>query len=203
MTGLWRPTSAPMRGCCALGNDPFAPQGAAVTVEGSHPHQGGDLPAFQSAHSGRYARTGTVRNRYPSLATESGSSQGYGLDAWAHGRMAVRRVLLGDQHGRHLVSAGGQGVECLGLGVSQRAHGGTNGLSEVRTAGREHRSWPAFQWPWQSPVPEGVGHCQGGDQWQLQAARGLQALGLGPHSLSGRLVPGPLPRRRRSSISGP
>ena len=81
-------------------------------------------------------------------------------------RMAVRRRFLGDQ--RRLVSAGGQGVECLGL--VRRGRGGTNGLSEVRQPPVESIGL-AFQWPWQSPVPDGG--------WPPQATTSCQAANNG------------------------
>ena len=44
---------------------------------------------------------------------------------------APKPVLLRHQDGYHLVPAGNQGVEDLGLGVPQRAHGWANGVGEV------------------------------------------------------------------------
>ena len=161
---------------------PFAPQGAAVTVEGSHPHQGGDLPAFQSAQLRQYARRlrescsptpGTVRNR-SSFSRHTGLSRRVCLRAWSRSSIScssqaiwasmrgrtARMAVAGGSSRRpawsSLVSAGGQGVECLGLGVSQRAHGGTNGLSEVGQDRRvESIGLGQPSWPWQSPVPDG------------------------------------------------
>ena len=55
-----------------------------------------------------------------------------GLDAGPDGADgAPKPVLLRHQDGYHLVPAGNQGVEDLGLGVPQRAHGWANGVGEV------------------------------------------------------------------------
>ena len=45
-------------------------------------------------------------------------------------------VLLGDQHGHHLVPAGSQRVEDLGLGVLEGAHLRTDGVGEMGQAPR-------------------------------------------------------------------
>ena len=56
-----------------------------------------------------------------------------GLDAGSDGTDGgAQPVLLRDEHGHHLVPAGSQGVENLGLGVFERAYGGTDGVGEVR-----------------------------------------------------------------------
>ena len=88
------------------------------------------------------------------------------------------------------MSAGGQGVECLGLDVSQRAHGGTNGLSEV---GQDRRvesiglGQPSSG-PGKVPYLTGVGQPQADAAAKaatngLQAARGLQQHWVWAHTL--------------------
>ena len=56
-----------------------------------------------------------------------------GLDAGTYGDRGsgTQAVLLRDQHGHHLMPAGSQGVEDLGLGVPQRSYGWSNRFGEV------------------------------------------------------------------------
>ena len=136
----------------------FAPQRAAVPVEGSHTHQGGDLPAVQRAqlrqvgqegegelfsHAGDGAQEVILLPSYGTL-TESLTQAlvqivqlliepcNVSLDAGTDGNGGgAQAVLLRDQHGHHLVPAGSQGVEGLSLGVSKRAHGRADCFGEV------------------------------------------------------------------------
>ena len=114
----------------------FAPQGAAVPVEGSHPYQGGDLPAVQRAqlrqigqeserellsHAGNGAQEvillspyGTLTKSLPQslvqvvrlLLQPCNVSVDAGTDGDGGGAQAV---LLRDQHGHHLVAYGQPG----------------------------------------------------------------------------------------------
>ena len=95
----------------------------------------------------------------------------------------AKTVLLRDQHGHHLVPAGSQGVERLGLGVPQRARGRSDCFGEVGYDRRVKRVGLG-------QLPGGPGkvpHLAGvdDDHWQLlgrqscykgqfQAARSLQ-----------------------------
>ena len=117
---------------------------AAVPVEGSHSHEGGDLPAVQRAQlrqigqeshretfpdSGNTAQqvvllspNGTLAESLPQALVQvvqlTLQPCNVGLDAGTHGDGGgTQAVLLRDQHGHHLVPAGDQRVEGLGLGV--------------------------------------------------------------------------------------
>ena len=141
----------------------FATHGAAVPVEGSHSHQGGDLAPVQGAklrqmgqkgegellsHAGNGAQEVVLLSPHGTL-TESLPQpfvnvvelllkpSDVGLDAGPNGADgAPKPVLLRHQDGYHLVPAGNQGVEDLGLGVPQRTHGWANGVGEVGQYGR-------------------------------------------------------------------
>ena len=108
----------------------FASESAAVPVEGSHSHQGGDLPAVQRAQLRLVGQEGLQRlgrcaRGRPSLATrdsdgESGRQEtparSVSLDAGTgDGGSGAQAVLV--------VGAFGQGVEELGFSVAQRADG--------------------------------------------------------------------------------
>ena len=122
----------------------FAPQSPAVPVEGSHAYQCGDLPAVQRAqlrqvgqqsegellpHAGDGAQEvvllpphGTAAEslaqpfvKVVQLLLQPGDVC---LDAGPDGADGgAQAVLLRDQHGHHLVPAGSQRVEYLGLGI--------------------------------------------------------------------------------------
>ncbi len=136
----------------------FAPQGTTVPVEGSHAHQGSDLPAVESAQFGQVCQKGkgdlVSDARYaaqqvvllpPYRTLAEGLAQALvqvvqlllepgdvGLDAGPDGHGSTgEAVPLRYQHGHHLVSAGHQRAEDLGLGVPEGTPGRTDGLGEV------------------------------------------------------------------------
>ena len=188
----------------------FASQDATVPVEGSHAHQGGDLPAVQGAqlrqvghqsegellsHAGNGAQEiiplpphGTLAEslaqplvQVVQLLLQPGDMS---LNAGADGADGgTQPVLLRDQHGHHLVSAGSQGVENLGLGVPQRAHGGTNDIGEVgqdrrvQSVGLGQRLGGPGEVSNLTGVDDDYGQrrsCQGCHQGQFQTTRSLQ-----------------------------
>ena len=146
MTGLWRlATNAPMyqrshvqdsayAGASAP-DGTFSPQGAAVPVEGSHPYQGGDLPAVQGpqlrqmgqegegelfSHAGDGAQEvillspyGTLTESLPQLFVQVLQfllqPGNVGLDAGTDGDGGgAEAILLRDQNGHHLVPSSSQ-----------------------------------------------------------------------------------------------
>ena len=106
------------------------------------------------------------------------------LDARTEGSGgSAQAVFLRHQHGHHLVSAGDQRIEGLGLGVPQGAHGRTNDLGEVsqdlsiQSVGLGQRPGG----PGKVSHLAGIDHhnrqrrrCQGSHQGQFQATRGFQ-----------------------------
>ena len=96
---------------------------------------------------------------------------------------SAEAVLLRDQHGQHLVPAARQGVERLGLGVPQRAHGWADRGGEVGQDCRVQRVGLGQLPGGAGEVPDLAGvddhhrhrrRGQGGHQRQLQATRRLQ-----------------------------
>ena len=196
--------------CASTPDGAFATQRTAVPVEGSYAYQSGDLPTVQRAqlrqvgqegerellsHTGGGAQevvllspNGTMTESLPQALVQVGQlplQPGYvGLDAGADGDGGdAKTVLLRDQHRHHLVPAGSQGVERLGLGVPQRARGRSDDFGEVGQNRRVKRVGLG-------QLPGGPGkvpHLAGvnDDHWQLlgrqscykgqfQAARSLQ-----------------------------
>ena len=136
----------------------FAPQRAAVSVEGSHTNQGSDLTTVQRAqlrqvcqesqrelfsHAGNSAQEILFLSPHRTLVQSLPQfliqvvqlllQPGYvSLDARTEGSGgSVQAVFLRHQHGHDLVSAGDQRIEGLGLGVSKRAHGRADCFGEV------------------------------------------------------------------------
>ena len=188
----------------------FAPRSTAVSVEGSHTNQGSDLPTVQRAqlrqvcqesqrelfsHAGNSAQEILFLSPHRTLVQSLPQfliqvvqlllQPGYvSLDARTEGSGgSAQAVFLRHQHGHHLVSAGDQRIEGLGLGVPQGAHGRTNDLGEVsqdlsiQSVGLGQRPGG----PGKVSHLAGIDHhnrqrrrCQGSHQGQFQATRGFQ-----------------------------
>ena len=105
--------------------------------------------------------------------------------------MAVPSRFFSDQHGQHLMPAGSQRVEDLGLGVPEGAHGGTDRVGEVSQHRRIERIGLGQRPGGPGEVPDlaWVDHHhrqrrrgESRHQWQFQTARGLRQHQGGPQA---------------------
>ena len=144
-----------------------APARSAIAVGPRREPCGAGHPSHATLDSGAKSDVAPYPSRSTLVpTTRCGLQCDVGFNAGTNGAAGgTQPVLLGDQHAHHLVPAGSQRVEDLGLGVLEGAHGGTDGVGEmgqdprVQSVGLGQRSGGLGEVPdlaWVEPPPPAV-----------------------------------------------